>query len=96
MGGGCTESVCEAWAGDGFFGLLVSVWGGDAQTLFVRFASPPPRLLRNAEYIYMYIYIYMYLHTYTHIYIYIDENILDNKTETLEDNKIIWKVRYFV
>ena len=41
MGGGCTESVCEAWAGDGFFGLLVSVWGGDAQTLFVRFASPP-------------------------------------------------------
>ena len=27
-GGGCTESVCEAWAGDGFLGLLVSVWGG--------------------------------------------------------------------
>ena len=50
MGGGCTESVCEAWAGDGLLGLLVSVWGGDAQTLFVRFASPP-RLLRDAEYL---------------------------------------------
>ena len=27
-------------------GLLVSVWGGDAQTLFVRFASPPPIITR--------------------------------------------------